>query len=378
MPSRLGRDGVLNLMPKKPSDHLAKPRSLIASAVMGLLIFALLSVLFEGLFSWTRLDGALRMRSMGNFHTQFEIKWFSLKDYVHENGGVDVILMGNSMVNTGIDPQILAEDYADQTGIELRIFNFGVEGLTVAPNSTLARLLVDEYHPAAIVFVTEMRDYTAANGVDIAEQLLSDAWLTMRLGGEASFRTRLIDRSTYIQHLLPFRNWNRDDFPDTFLSSAGRFSDTTKAGYEPDLFIDGTPWIQPDPEDPEQQAIFAMLTDYSMDAGRLANLADLLAVTSEGTQVVITELPLHPYYFVYFDDPSAHEKYLEELIPFITGRGGVFLRPFKSALIPDSFRSDHYHLNYKGAVQYSAILADQLARLCLNENVCLEPAERTE
>lgn len=365
-------------MPKKSSNRPAKSNSLILSAVIGFWIFALLAVLFEGLFRWTPLDGALRMRSAGNFHTQFEIKWFSLKDYARKHGGVDVILMGNSMVNTGIDPEILAKEYADRTGIKLRVFNFGVEGLTVAPNSLVARLLVDEYHPAAIVFVTEMRDYTAANGVEVAEQLLGDPWLTARLGGESNIRTRLIDRSTYIQHLLPFRNWNRDDFPDTFLSSAQRFLDTTRAGYEPDMFIDGTPWIPPDPEDPQQQALFEMFSDYTMDPDRLANLADLLSLSSEGTRVVITELPLHPNYFAYFSDPSAHEKYLEELIPFITSRNGVFLLPVASKLIPDSFRSDYYHLNYMGAVQYSFLLAEQLADLCLNESDCLMPAEQPE
>jgi hypothetical protein len=367
------RGGAIKSMRGKP---LSTNQSLIVSAVMGLLIFALLAILFEGLFRGTRLSSTLQLRSHGVYHAQFEIKWFALEDFVQENGGVDVILLGNSMVNTGIDPEILGQRYEYRTGRELRIFNFGVEGLTVAPNSALARLLVREYHPGVLIFVTEMRDYTAVNGVDIEEQLLSDEWLTARLGGKVTLRAWLKDRSFLVKHLLPYRNWNRADFPDTFLQNQYRKLATSPSGYEADYYPRGTAWLPPDPADPAEQALFSMFANYTMDPGRLANLADLLAVTSEGTRVLITELPLHPNYFLYFNDPAAHAKYLEELVPFITSRGGVFLPPLPSELIPDSFRSDYYHLNYKGAMVYSALLADQLAELCLNEGVCLQPMEQ--
>jgi hypothetical protein len=34
--------------------------------------------------------------------------------------------------------------------------------------------LVEQYHPGALLFVTEMRDYAAANVVEVAEQFLAD------------------------------------------------------------------------------------------------------------------------------------------------------------------------------------------------------------
>lgn len=312
------------------------------------------------------------------YHHQFEIKWYALQDFVQENGGVDVILLGNSMVNTGIDPEIFGQRYQYRTGIPLRIFNFGVEGLTVAPNTALAQLLVEEYHPDVLLFWTEMRDYTAANGVEVEEQFLADEWLSTRLGTQTTLRGWLKEESALVEYLLPFRNWSRADFLDTFLTDQNRTSATSASGYEADLFPDGTAWVPPDPADPAEKELFAMFADYSIDPGRLANLAELLSVSRYGTRVVVTELPLHPNYYVYFNDPAAHNKYLEELIPFITARDGVFLPPLPSELIPDAFRSDYYHLNYQGAMIYSALLADQLAELCLNENICLSSTEHLE
>jgi len=358
-------------MPIKPATRSSSSKSLIISAIIGVILFASLSLLLEGLFRWTRLDGFLQLRSMGVYHNQFEIKWFTLKDFVRDNDGVDVIILGNSMVNTGIDPDILVKQYAAQTGNELRIFNFGVEGLTVAPNSVLARLLVQEYHPGALIFVTEMRDYTAANGVEVEEQLLNNEWLTARRGEKSTFRTWLIENSTHIQHLLPFRNWSREDFPDTFLMSIHRFKNTTHAGYEPDRNTEGKVSISPDPDDPAEQLLFEMFANYTLDPSRLENLADILALKRGETQILITELPLHSNYFVYFGGEHVHEDYLAELVPFITSRDGVFLPPLSPDLIQDDYRSDYYHLNYMGARVYSALLADQLAELCLTEGVCL-------
>jgi hypothetical protein len=360
------------------TKSIVAPSSLIKSTLIGVLIFALLVSVYEGLIRFTDLGPANHLRSKGVYHHQFEIKWYALQDFVQKNDGVDVILLGNSMVNTGIDPEILGQRYEYRTGIHLRIFNFGVEGLTIAPNAALAQLLVEEYHPDVLLFWTEMRDYTAANGVEVEEQFLADEWITARRGGKTTLRAWLKEESALVEYVLPYRNWSRDDFLDTFLNNQYRTSATTESGYEADLFPDGEAWVPPDPEDPAEKDLFTMFSDYSMDSGRLANLVELLSVSRNGTRVMITELPLHPNYYVYFNDPAAHDKYVEELIPFITDRDGMFLPPLPSELIPDAFRSDYYHLNYQGAMIYSALLADQLAELCLNEDICLVSTEQSE
>jgi len=357
-------------MPEPTPTQSRRYRSLIISLVIGVLLFAAASLLFEGLYRWTRLDGLINPRSVGLYHNQFEIKWFELKDFVRERGGVDVILLGSSMVNTGVDPDVLSEQYASATGQELRVFNFGVEGFTISPNAEVARLLVQEYHPGTLVFVTEMRDYVAANGLEVEQQVLNDEWLAARLTGVWSRRAWLKENSKLVQHLLPYRNWSRSDFPDTFLMSLRRFADTTSAGYEPDRKTASQLDVPPDPANPDDQALFTMFSKYAIDPNRLADLADIISLQQEGTRVIITELPLHPSYFTYFGGEDVHRQYLAQLVPFIESAGGVFLPPLSPSLIPPDHRSDRFHLNYKGAPLYSRFLADQLAVLCQAKNIC--------
>ncbi|HKJ26128.1 MAG TPA: hypothetical protein VJ965_00700, partial [Anaerolineales bacterium] len=49
--------------------------------------------------------------SLGSYHYQFEIKWFQLERYVQKHGGVDVILLGSSLVNSGLDPDAINESW---------------------------------------------------------------------------------------------------------------------------------------------------------------------------------------------------------------------------------------------------------------------------
>ena len=362
-----------------PEERPPIPRrpSLIISAILAVLIFGILALLAEGLFRSTRLNSLLLIRSLGIFHNQFEIKWFGLKDFVEENGGVDVILLGSSMVNTGINPQILATDYKALTGNDLRIYNFGVEGMTVYPNSRIARLLVEQYHPGALLFVTEMRDYAAANGVEVAEQFLADEWVTARLGGKETFRAWLKENSAFLQHILPFRNWSRADFLDTFLLSVRRLGDVSASGYEADSKIGWKVKFQPDPNDWREKENFALFSNYSIDPQRLDNLAEILSLTEQGTQVIITELPLYPTYFTYFGGESVHQEYLAQIAPFITAHQGIFLPPFSYKVLPVDYRVDYYHLNFKGAVRYSWLLGNQLVALCQDEGICLQRVAET-
>lgn len=356
------------------SKSKTKTHSLISSAVIGMLVFLVCALVLEFVLRIPRVDEKLSPRSLGIFHAQFEIKWFKLKDYVRRNGGVDVLLLGNSMVNTGINPQALAKEYESLTGESLRIFNFGIEGLTVAPNANIVQLLEREYHPGTIIFVTEMRDYAANNGLDLEKQLLADEWLSAPYQSAVSTRVWLKSNSSLLQHLLPLRNWSRADFPDTFLMNIRRWGDTSASGYEADRNTGEGIDIPPDPNDPKEKENFALFKDFSIDPGRLQDLQTILGQSANGTSVFVTEMPLYPTYFVYFGGEPAHEAYLSTLESFVTANGGIFLPPLSWKLIPLEDRVDHHHLNYKGAPLFSKLLAQQLAEVCEYNGTCLQPS----
>lgn len=334
---------------------------------------AILLVLFTTLEILVRLPAAKRifpMRSYGNYHAQFEIKWQKLEEYVQENGGVDVIFLGNSMINTGVDPQEFLASYPDAVEANLRVFNFGVEGFTIVPMVEVARLLIDTYHPDTIIFFTEIRDYMAGNGDQVTDKFRSGTWLQYRLG-EGSLSGFFIDRSVAMQSLLSWRNWSRADFLDTHLMNLYRWGNTLVSGYEPERHLVKFTGEYPDPNDEADKEYYSIYQDYTVDPARLESLADFLALEKSGTRIWITEFPAYPGFYEYFGGQQVYQAYLQTVSQFISDEGGVFIPPIDPDLIPLSGRSDDHHINYLGAEIYSSLLADQFIQICQTHNLCL-------
>lgn len=355
----------------KSESSLTAPKGF--SVLKNLLVpLILLAALFAGLELFARTNLAERLlplKSHGNYHTQFEIKWQKLEDYARVNGGVDVILLGNSMVNTGIDPEILSRDISG-SGQPLRIFNFGVEGLTVVPMADLASLLVDTYHPKTIIYFTEMRDYLAGNGDDVSKKFLSSDWLQYRLG-KRNFLGWLEDHSAALQRLLPMRYWSRADFPDTWLQNMRRFANTHPDGYEPEIQVSDFTGKLPDPNDPDDQKLFAIYGNYEIDPARLEKLRSLIIQREKGTWIVVAEFPSYPGFYTYFGGEQVHADYLSAIADYTREQGGMFLPPISPNLIPFSGRADDHHLNQIGAKLYSGLLAQQWNILCQMQRICI-------
>ena len=301
-------------------------------------------------------------RSVDNFDYQFEIKWFRLQDFVKSHGGVDIIFLGSSLVNTGVDPSIVAKTYFQQTGVQPRIFNFGVEGMTISPNSVIARLLVEQYHPALLIYVTEMRDYIAGNGLEYETPFLKDPWLQYRIG-QYNLVGWLADNSSAMQHYLPYRNWVQSDFPQTMAFYIKRYQETSASGYEPDSMIGVNVDVPPNPNDPTEVQNFKDYGNYQIAASRVDNLKNILDFSkNQGTNVWVVEMPVHPTFYVYVGGERVHQQFQQTISSFVTTNGGSFL-PSEACLntIPLKGRSNRWHLNYIGAPYFSSCLGDQLA-----------------
>jgi hypothetical protein len=307
-------------------------------------------------------------RSVGNYDYQFEIKWFRLQDYVKQNGGVDVIVLGSSLVNTGIDPDVMAETYFEQTGVKLRIFNFGVEGLTVAPNSVTAAILMERYHPALLVYVTEMREFMAGSGLKYETPFLAGSWLRYERG-DFNINGWLIAHSAGLQHYLPYRNWMRADFLNTQPTFVNRSRDTTASGYEHDNKIGQNIDAIPDPNNPDDAENFAAYQNFQTDPRRLNNLKSILDLRQNGgTTILVVEMPVHPTFYVFVGGEAVHKQFQQTLSSFVKANDGLFLPAETCNDIPLEGRSNRWHLNYIGAPIFSKCLGQQLSILANEQN----------
>jgi hypothetical protein len=342
--------------------------SLISTLITCILIFLVLGVGAELLARTNWAENVFPLRSVGNYHTQFEIKWFKLEKFVKENGGVDVIVMGNSMVNTGVDPEILESEYESRTGQKLRIFNFGVEGLTVAPDKLIAQILIQQYHPVTLLYFTEMRDYIKANGIEESKKFLDSDWINYQLGSRSA-KGWLIDNSQFLQTVLPFRFWLTPDFIDTYLLDSRRVKNTSLSGYEPDTRNRQDIDVRPDPNNDQDKALFSLYGNFQIDPTRENDLKTIM--DSPVTQVLVSEIPIYFTFYDYFGGETVHNSYLEDISEFITQNNGVFIQPIDPDLIPLDGRADRVHLNQMGAQFYSKLLANQLADLCEQRSICM-------
>jgi hypothetical protein len=317
------------------------------------------------------LNKLFTRESLGNYPAPvgqyFDIKWYGLQEYVARNGGVDVILIGSSVVNTGIDPDTVAETYFELTGIRLRIYNFGIESLDILPTSVYAQILVQKYHPALLVFGTIPRDFLASDNADVNQQFLSSPWIEFESGqwNPVGF---LIDQSAVLRHYLPYRNWMRSDYLETLYAIDHRLSRTSSSGYELDRTIGMNLDQSPDPNSPDEQATFAKYRDFKIDATRLSYLHNILNLQNTGsTRVIVTEMPLDPTFYDYMGGISVYQAYQNEIASAVTTSGGMFFPSNGSPQIPANGRPDRMHLNRFGAPVYSIYLGTQLATLTTNE-----------
>ena len=350
------------------SAHASRPqpRSQPGRFLLWLLAFlALSALLLEGL-ARSLVRPAFPAASLGvgpvPTGSNFEIKWYRLQQYVAANGGVDVLLVGSSVVNTGLDPDVIAQTYTGLTGQKLRVFNFGVEGLDIVPNSVYARILVEAFHPRLLIFGTIPRDYLAADNLEVNSAFLSSPWIEYR-SGAPNPAGWLIEHSLALQAYLPYRDWMRSDFPTLRADFLHRILRTSPSGYEPDNNVATNVEQHPSPDDPNETAAFAKYADYRVDPGRLASLQAILDLQTDGTHVLVMNIPAAASFYDYMGGAAVYRDYEATLSARVNAAGGIFLSSEDAPPIPANGYSDREHLNYMGAPVLSAYLGAHLADL---------------
>jgi len=326
------------------------------------LLLAVLLAALEGLTRTPWVQQRLKVASLGSYHYQFEIKWFQLQRYVQAHDGVDVIFLGSSLVNSGIQPEEVNRAFVEASGEpELRIFNFGVEGLTIQPNSVVAQMLVDSFHPKVIIFGTEIRDYAANNGVETAETFLSDPWVRYRMG-EFTLRGWLAEHSAATRYFLAYRNWMSWDFAENHSQVIERTRKLTPDGYDVENRVADRAQLDVDPANPEDAEALEIFAGFQIDAGRLDNLNTLLGLQQEDVRVLVVEMPVTPQFYQLFErGMDAHDEFVHVVSAQVEAGGSLFYPALPEEQLPEDGRSDRVHLSKYGAAVFSRYVGEWLA-----------------
>jgi hypothetical protein len=331
------------------------------SALLYVLFLSIFVSLGEIVARSNLFQNRLSQANWGGAHGQLNRQLRKLQDVARQNGAIDCIFLGNSMVMRGFEPLAFHDAYQDVTGESLWCFNFGVDGLPAMPAGILAKILVQDYQPRLLIYGIDSRDFAVPSDAKDAAVILDMAWIRYRQG-HFSLPGWLRQHSYLYRDLDTFRHLLYFDYqlkPQSVSGQAlsdyyGFYGDTTTGD-----FVNESP--NPDDPRPHIQYYFSLLSDYSILPENLGGLDRIFQQTRQGVQVLVVELPVPLTYMDFFGDGEAdYQRYINYAMKLTHEAGIPFYHAPSYEALPSSFWVDYSHLNVEGARHYSAWLGKLL------------------
>ncbi len=302
-------------------------------------------VLLTELIARTQLGYSLPPPSVGADSFEFDIKVYYLEQSIRQRGGLDCLIVGDSMANDGPDPKLIEGAYHTETGSPLHCFNFGMPALTLDASGPLAAALNNRFHPRLLIFILSARDFGAAYGTAFRHVALSD-WTQQNLGNR-SLRGWAVNSFYGYRYALFLQYWlnplNRKSFVNAW-------DDITRQGFTP-LYGYGRKF------DITESRRGFRITDPAIQNG----LNQLLQLRRDGANLLVVDAPLRPDYYE-ASRAKVFEPYIESMQSTFGGPGIPFwLTRDLSMSIPSDAWYDVQHLNEKGVPTMSAWLGKQLS-----------------
>lgn len=312
--------------------------------------------------------------SIGSNHRQFEIQLALLDQFYREEGHVDCIFLGSSMVYRGIDPEEVNAAYRSQSGSSLKCFNFGVRGLTARTADELAAVLVSRYGPDVLVYGIDPRDFSRKAGGDAAKALEDNPWIVYQLGRLSPIGWAL-SHSEALRQYLKIRNWMKPGFRNQLASGTKLARETRPNGFNPFKGHSRDVDVTLDPDKREETKFFSLLKGYEIFPKAVWGLKRIVGLRSQNVEVVILEMPVHRTFLEFFENESDYGTFLETIRRYTRPRGVPFIESTTLELVPNRGWYDRNHLNEQGARLFSAWVGEQLGQ-ALSTNAIGEASNR--
>ncbi len=277
--------------------------------------------------------------NLGSGNIDFDLKVKYLDEYVRQNGSVECLVMGSSLIDYGFNPDIFTQHYAEITGEDLYCFNFGMGGTKANEMPFLMDFVITRYHPKTIIYATWPRDYFFTG-----DALDTSAWIDYQTGTRSP-RGWLVSNLETIQFMHTTLNmlWHNDAIEKAQLAN------TLQNGY---YYITET--IPPGTTSTTPMPYLPLKENFSA-------LEDVVLLTQENNiDLDIVAIPARIASGKY--TTNLYER-LGKDITKKTGEQFVGLDDnLLSQLSSDNY-FDEYHMNASNAMIYSRWLAEQIAGL---------------
>ena len=312
-----------------------------------MLLLLLLWLCAEGIFRILSGSNLIENPRYGTCCIEFDKKTAIAEQVVKTKQNLDVIFLGNSMVDMGIDPETFSNTYASLSGENISAVNFGLLTLSVSPAGKLSQFLARRYHPRLIVYGTTPRDFLDYRG-EFSRPLRGDPWILYNTG-EFSAAGWLVDNSYAYRYLVDFRHLFNPAFTEQvkFL----RENPHTSYGFLPQQ---GNYQEEENPK--------TLVEDYEASQRDLVGLKEIISLSNEKTRVVILEMPFDPKFAPYYMKggiESYESLFVNPIAKILASNDVEFWRtqPEIEKIVPPDAWQSNLHLNINGATEFTRYLA---------------------
>lgn len=274
------------------------------------------------------------------------------------NRGIDVLFVGNSTVQSGIDPQVF-DQIRDHAGNLGGSFNGAIEGLPPYGVELFFEIYTRYSRPKVIIYGVTPQDLNSNSpwAQDVTRRVKEStmAVAESRRGPSGLINRYLLEHSylfryRFLLHQMLITGKVTPPPTDIYFNSRGfhpiehRLSDVPKD--QRDGYINR-----------------AGVLNYSTEGEQLDSLIGLVEYCREhDIQLILVNMPLAKDYFANFDSPLDYETYLTTL-DAVSDKYNVPLwemeNPTGNGGFTDSDFADFNHLNHVGAKKLSTLLAEK-------------------
>jgi hypothetical protein len=322
---------------------------------LALLLFSLLLGGFELFIRTEFVRSRLNAPTMGSRHGQFENQLARLDRVIAQEGSVDCIFLGSSLVWLGVEPQTFAQAYQRETGQDIRCFTFGVSAMPASAAGPVAKILSEDYHPKLLVYGLSARDFAFPSEAEDAAVILETPWVQYRTG-HFTVRGWLYEYFYSLHYLSHFHRLLRLDF-----SPLENDFGTTPAEWHG--FLPKDKPITDKSLVSANEYAHKWLYNYKIWPDNLLGLEQVVQQSSPAMQVIILEMPVPPTHFAYFKNGrSDFEQYVTEVENVLAAGSVPFWRTVDLQLIPPEDWWDPSHMNAQGAKIFSEWLGHRIGQ----------------
>ncbi len=288
-------------------------------------------------------------QSYGTSHPHFETQLTRLEERTAQGEKIDCIFIGNSQVLYGIDPSIVEQVYQEKTGHQIRCQNFGLGGLPPMSAASLARVLIQNFHPSVIIFGTGLWDYSSSNADSTNASLMSSPWMQYQLG-HPSLDGWLYQNSIAYRYIFGLdRALKTGEDKSQSIDADGHATYSGQTGLSIYEQLEYFETIAKRPELTEPQ---------------VNGLRDVIALNSGELKIIIIETPFNPIFLDYKRKGRLLYPDFKRMLANQTDLAGVDLWMTQDNIqFPQENWYDLIHLNKEGSAYFSHQLGEYLATI---------------